>query len=374
MNFGSRHYVPCLRWKQGEYKALRLLSSNARDVITPLIEVAEIGFDFETGTPAKTIDKHLAPFAKRVRENWGTQPCFVDPKHIAATPRMANGRHPVDFVFADLRQRGCVAVPVISLSSDAMFAQCVGRAMSADGRGACLRLEISEAAKPTLKRSIEALLNNLVAPNECDLIFDLGAPNFEPIAGFSKAVEALIQRVPHLNQWRTFTLMGTAFPQSMGEIKTSPAVVPRNEWLLYKLVAARLATLEVRVPAFGDYCINHPTLLPMDMRLLKPSGTLRYTTPTSWFLLKGPNVRDNRFDQYRGHCRAVIDSANYSGSEFSAGDQYIAECARGTSSTGNLTTWRWVGTNHHMEMVAHEVSSFDATSSGVSQGDGDPLN
>lgn len=362
MNFTSRHYVPCLRWKQGEYQAVQRLSDGAKEILTPLIEVAERGFDFETGTMKKTIDQHLSPFAKRVEAKWQWRPCFVDLNWINPTERMADGRHPVRFVFDDLATHGCSAVPVTGVGREEAYQQAVSQVVSKDKRGLCLRLQIGEAAKPGLNEALDALLGGIVQPKECDLIFDLGAPNFVPIEGFSKVVEALIRRLPYLRNWRTFTLMGTSFPSSMGEIKVSPASVPRSEWSLYKMVATNLAKARLRVPSFGDYCINYPTANPVDMRLLKPSATIRYATESAWFIIKGPNVRDNQFGQYRAHCRTVMNSSNFSGPGFSAGDKYIYDCAKGVESTGNLTTWRWVGTNHHLEIVARGIASFSAPS------------
>jgi hypothetical protein len=374
MNFNQCHYVPCLRWKQGEYQAVQLLSDGARQLITPLIEVAEQGFDFEAGTMKKTIDQHLAPFGKRLETKWQRQPCFVDLHLIRPELRMADGRHPVRFVFDELRDRKCLAVPVTGLVRDIAHQQAVRQVVGKDKRGLCLRLSIEEAAQPKLKELIDAFLAQIASPDGCDLIFDLGAPNFIPIEGFAKAVEVLIRRLPYLRSWRTFTLLGTAFPQSMAEIKSSPSSIPRNEWLLYKLVAANLAKAKVRAPSFGDYCINHPKVLPMDMRRLKPSATIRYTTENEWFIIKGPNVRDNQFGQYREHCRSVTRCANYSGPDFSAGDKYISGCANGSESTGNLTTWRWVGTNHHLEHVARGVANFYGISATSSPDDGAPLN
>src|SRR5688572_30233366 len=110
MNFNHCHYVPVLRWKQGEYQAVRLLSENAKEIITPLIEVAERGFDFETKTVKKTLDQHLAPFGKRIEAKWERRRCFVDLNLINPAERMADGRHPVRFIFDDLGARGCTAV------------------------------------------------------------------------------------------------------------------------------------------------------------------------------------------------------------------------------------------------------------------------
>lgn len=362
MSFDHQHYVPCLRWKQGEYQAMLHLSSTAKDFITPLIEVPEIGFDFAKGRPSKSVDDHLAPFAERVMKKWEKRPCFVDLKLIAPSERMADGKHPGNFIFDGLRSQSCKATPVTSLDRDRPYQSAVKQAVYKDGRGLCLRLRIEDAGKTDLKKSVNKLLAEVgLTAAECDLLLDLGAPpNFEPIQGFAKLVEAITRKLPYLAQWRTFTIIGTSFPPSMAGIKQGSTTIPRFEWLLFKALKAMLAS--IRPPTFGDYTINHPDVLSLDMRLVKPSATIRYTTDDSWLIVKGPNVRDKKFEQYREHCRTVIGSPSFPGAGFSYGDKYIAECAAGTASTGNLTTWRNVGTNRHLEKVVSDISSFFGSS------------
>lgn len=363
MKFDHNHYVPCLRWKQGEYQAVLGLSSTAHDFITPLIEVPEMGFDFEKGSESKTVDKHLEPFAKRVRNKWGTHPCFVDVLHIPSDKVMADGSQPFSFVFDQLRAARCSAVPVIGLARNPSYQRAVKRAVLRDNRGLCLRVTIEESSKPGLKAEADALLSIVgVNVNDCDLILDLGAPNFEPVEGFTKLVGTLIRRVPYLTRWRTFTLMGTSFPSTMAGIRRGSTVIRRCEWVLYKRLVRNLLEAKVRLPTFGDYGINNPDLLSLDMRLVKPSATIRYTTDDGWLIVKGPNVRDNGYEQFREHCRTVMAFAGYLGPKFSGGDRFISECAGGVAGTGNLTTWRKVGTNHHLEKAVRDVSSLFGSS------------
>jgi hypothetical protein len=148
----------------------------------------------------------------------------------------------------------------------------------------------------------------------------------------------------------------------MAEIRQSPSLVQRSEWVFYKALVSRLSANKTRVPAFGDYCINHPDVISIDMRLIKPAGTVRYTTDDSWFIVKGPNVRENGFEQFRGHCRAVVRSGRFSGPGFSWGDRYISDCAAGSARTGNLSTWRRVGTNRHIEKVVQDIATFFGSS------------
>lgn len=364
MNFDQKHYVPCLQWKQGEYQAIFGLSRTARNLITPLIEVPEIGFDFETRSETKDVDEHLAPFAKRLCTKWGRAPCFVDIVRISPNKLMADGRHPVSFVFDTLRTFGCSAEPVTGIARDLHYQRAIKRVVSKDARGLALRLKIDEAARPNVKEKIDELFAVIGAGAEnCDLILDVGAPNFVPVEGFTKVIESLIRRLPYLPRWRTFTVIGTSFPSTMAEIKQSLEKVPRWEWILYKRLVGNLSRGSIRVPAFGDYAINHPNSLSLDMRLVKPSASIRYTTDDAWLIVKGTNVRDNGFAQFRRHCQTVLGSGIFMGPGFSQGDKYIKECAAGTGKTGNLTVWRNVGTNHHIEKVVRDVSSLFGLSS-----------
>jgi hypothetical protein len=335
------------------------LSSTAKEFIRPLIEVPEIGFDFETRTLVKSLDDHLTPFATRIRKNWQMRPCFVDLNLIDPSELMADGRHPVSFVFAELRSQKCMAIPVIGINRNRQYQQAVRQVVSQDNRGLCLRVSIEEAAKTNVNASIDTLLLKIgLDVTDCDLVIDLGAPNFEPVDGLTTLVGGIVQDFPYLLNWRTFTIVGTSFPASMAEIKYGSGIVPRLEWLLYKQLFARLKKARVRLPSFGDYGINHTDVLQVDMRIVKPSATVRYTIDDAWLIVKGQNVRDNGFGQYRDLCKAVIKSGYFLGPSFSAGDEYIANCAAGSSKTGNLTTWRMVGTNHHLEKVVWDISSF----------------
>jgi hypothetical protein len=149
----------------------------------------------------------------------------------------------------------------------------------------------------------------------------------------------------------------------MAEIKTNYELIQRSEWLLYKRLVEGLSSKKIRVPTFGDYGINHPDVLSLDMRFVKPSATIRYTIDDKWLIVKGLNVRDHEYGQYRGHCRSVMASSHFSGKNFSQGDKYISDCADGLASTGNLSTWREVGTNHHLEKVVSDIASLFALSS-----------
>lgn len=362
MNFDHRHYIPCLRWKQGEYQAVSRLPDTAKRAFTPLIEVPGIGWDFENVKEAKTVDEHLAPFAKRVYDKWGNSPCFVDLKLIAPSERLANGTHPVRFIFDELRAMKCIAIPVIGLLGDREYQLEIKAASTKDKNRICLRITIEQAWKSTLKTEIDSLLSTLgIYYSDCDLILDLGAPNFVPLEGFSMAIQQKMSKLPYLNDWQTFTVLGTSFPTTMAGIKKGGVIVPRHEWQLYKMLVAGLRKAKLRLPTFGDYAISHPQVLDMDPRLLKPNATIKFTIDDGWYIVKGNNVRDYGYEQFHGLSEHVLASRHYRDSPVSWGKEYILECANRSAKRGNLTKWVQVGTNHHIEKVIQDIASFYAS-------------
>lgn len=351
-----RNYVPVLKWRQGEYQALLRLREEQKGDVIPLLEITPPEYDFELGVRKHTIDAHLAEFAKRLEAKWGSRLALLDTGLLDPSERMANGVHPLLWLLDETRPRGGRLVPVTTFDRDSAYQEAVRIAHQTEGRGAALRCSLEDAADGDLEDKIENLLHQTdMELDTVDILIDLRSPNFEPIEALSHLMVAVLTGSSVFEEARSVTIIATAFPASMAEVSAPIAYVARREWDLYTRVMAALPPGHRR-PAFGDYAIAAPGLFQGDMRLIKPSATVRYATDGGWLIAKGPNVRDNGFGQYRERCRSVVESAAYLGRTFSTGSDYIYQCREGISSTGNLTTWRWVGTNHHIAKVVHDLA------------------
>jgi hypothetical protein len=348
--------VPVLKWRQGEYQALLRLREEQKTDVVPLLEITPPDYDFELGVPKHTIDAHLAEFAKRLEAKWGSRLALLDTGLLDPAERMVNGAHPLLWLLDEARPRGGRLVPVTSFERDSAYQEAVRIAHQAEGRGAALRCSLEDAADGELDDRIETLLHQTdLELDTLDILIDLRSPNFNPIDALAQLMVAVLTGSPIFQEARSVTIIATAFPTSMAEVAVPIAYVVRSEWDLYTRIIALLPP-GYRRPAFGDYAIAAPDLFQGDMRLIKPSATVRYATERGWLIAKGPNVRDNGFGQYRERCRSVVESAAYLGGAFSTGSDYIDKCRAGISSTGNLTTWRWVGTNHHIAKVLHDLA------------------
>ena len=74
--FTDKHYVPILRGKMGEYKALATLDDRTKKKLTPLISIPPPSTDFKTLLPRKSIDEHLGSAANNIAKHWGTTRSF----------------------------------------------------------------------------------------------------------------------------------------------------------------------------------------------------------------------------------------------------------------------------------------------------------
>jgi len=377
MEFDHKHYIPCLKWKQGEYQAISRFDSSIKNYFTPLIEVPEIGWDFEEKRNIRTLEEHLMLFTKRVIKKWGKAPCIIDTRYILSTGKIEESVQTIRFIFNKLRENCCYAIPTIHLDNDNEYKEEIRNIikeneeelclLKEDKEDLCLRLSLEQASKEKLKKDIDIMLEKLkIQLNKIHLILDMDAPNYIPLEGFAKLIKKIIYNLPYLNEWRTFSILGTSIPKTMSEIKKGVKILDRYEWIFYKRIIEDFEKENSRLPTFSDYGIYHPNiLLPRDMRQINSSANIKYTINDKWFIVKGRGIKVEGgldLEQFRDLSKTIISTQYYYGSNFSFGDDYIEKCANGKTKTpGSLTRWIQVCTNHHIQKVIKDIANYYAS-------------
>jgi len=358
--FGHRHYVPILKAKDGEYGALQTLPPTVHRAITPLLEIPPIDWDYAADRPKKTIDQHLKKVGQKIERAWsGRGRLFVDlPLWIPASERMMDGRHPLEFVFTSLRMRGIEAIPVIDLLRPAEYLSACREIIAEDQRGVCARIHPDDlVGSDGVDDAIGSVLETVGTDiRSADLVLDLRALTPDEPMDVGGLVE-IAERLPRLSRWRTFTVAATSFPRNLAGLPPSDfSLIPRGEWDLWENLV-RGSRLIDRLPTFGDYGISHPEPSEVDPRIIRPSASIRYTHDSCWLVPKARNLRDYGYDQFHEVCEALVRRTEYAGRQFSWGDNYIYDCAARRVGTGNLTTWRKVGTSHHLAFAVRQLAS-----------------
>lgn len=353
-------YVPMLKGKEGEFAALEVLFSSVSDAILPLIEVPSVPYDYANEKPARTLDEHISGIAMRLRQCWPGRLLYLDVPSFDDTDRLADGRPAGARILENCREANVLAIPVVGASSSKAYLAAVREHINGSDTGFCIRLtaadfdedgDVEPAAR--VNTLIDAL--GVAGLQQTDLVLDLSYVGTD-LSRATLVARAVIGQTPRPNEWRRVTLAAASFPHNLSEVDAATTTtLPRLEWGLWERLRRRPGLRQDLL--FGDYAIAHPDPTELDPRTMRMSASIRYTTAEDWLIVKGRNVRQHGFDQYFELSRTLVKLPEYSGEGFSWGDGFIARCARNAAGPGNATTWRKVGTNHHLTLVARELAS-----------------
>ncbi len=340
----------------GEYQALEKLGEAQKKATVPLLEILPPDYDFELRKPKKDIDEHLKSFGDKLKKKWDARSALLDAGRLEPMVRVADGRHPITFIFDEARVLGTTGTPVTTIERDAAYQQAVRMINAVDLRGAALRCTLAEALDPDFDDQVEDLLARLeIGADSLDILLDLETPAFDPHDDLVAVIVAALTSAKVFGHSRSVTLLATSFPETMTALKLSIQQVPRREWSLYKAVVAALPDT-VRRPAFGDYGVAALKFAQGDMRYMRGSPNIRYAIDDAWLVAKAKRTPGSSNHAYPGLCKLIIGSGSYHGSGYSAGSAYIEGCRTGATTRGNPTVWKWVATNHHITKVLDDLA------------------
>jgi len=348
------------------------MDPNRKLHLTPLLEIPAVPWDYENETPKKELETHLDHIVKYIADSWEKErPFFIDLLWDAEDEHTEDGRHPLKYLSDKALENGLHIIPVVDMLRDEEYVSAVKQTSAAHGFGVCLRVFQSDLENPDqFSTELDNLLQFLnVVPEDADLILDLKDVSSGQVTILARAVVSLLEDLPYVNRWRTLTLAASAFPINMTGLQEGFNYVERKEWKVWKHIVTALKERVPRLPTFGDYAVQHPEPpeLPPFIRM---TANIRYTTDNHWLIAKGRvlNSANRAKDQYPLLCQQLIKHQAYCGKSFSWGDEYIYKCAHNQGGPGNATTWRHVGTSHHLAFVVDQISSLSYASVVPSRG------
>jgi hypothetical protein len=177
-----------------------------------------------------------------------------------------------------------------------------------------------------------------------------------PINLYETAIVGAVSQLARLNL-AGIILTSSALPTSILAVpKWKPTYFIRREVEIFKRVCTD-AEYDLH---FGDYATGSVDIEPTTIRLGSPKA--RYTLPTKYEVYKGekPGRSPNTMaEQYQRISEYLVKQPEYSGADFSWGDDFIYQASLpGNHPRGNATTWVTVNTSHHIEMVVSMLPSM----------------
>ena len=249
------------------------------------------------------------------------------------------------------------------------YADSVKSALSIDKRGCCLRLvegDIDGIAE--LGAQISSLFKAIsTKPSNVHLLVDFGQKVPQ-----KATLPFLIDALPFISEWRTFTIACSSFPADMSDVKkNSIRELEREEWAAWLSLLSKSNVK--RMPTYGDYGINHPILSDFNPFTMSMSVNIRYTDTLNYVLAKGQAQPRKKWAdtpeklkiraqlapgvQYPKLAVALKKHPAWKGKSFSWGDGFIDKCSH-KECVGSATDWRAVGMNHHIVLVVQQIANL----------------
>jgi hypothetical protein len=133
-------YIPILRWKLGEKKALKAVSEPMyKKGICPLIVVTEETFADRSETARSEAMTASFIFADELTKHWGARPFYLDASNIRPSGR---GPHPLVEAAKECRTQGARMMPATRLRVSDAYDAAVLAVANADKRGVALTVTV----------------------------------------------------------------------------------------------------------------------------------------------------------------------------------------------------------------------------------------
>lgn len=356
-------YMPALKWKQGEHFAIKPFTAIQKSRVQPIAELLDRPYHWGDQKYTKSWDKHIDDLVTATVNNWGTtHELAVDQIIDENDSLFSNPRTPWEYLFSQLWAAGVKAVPVLSTRASASEQAALLNVTKAHKHTRwLLRYRAELHGEVPAVAHVQAWFTNAmvaldVKHGQVDAVLDLGhiSDDTKPLVTSTAQV---LQTIVSLGAWRQVVLLCGGFPVNLAGVQKGTKQLSRADWNLYKRVAARAELEEVNL-GYGDYGVTHVDAFDDDPRKMRMSANLRYTHWKDWHVLKGKNVKDYGFDQYKDLCQILAGLPIYMQKTFSQGDANYDKVANDPKAgPGNATQWRRDATNHHIHVVMHQLAS-----------------
>jgi hypothetical protein len=344
-------YVPVLKGRQGEFAALAEIQMSTRQRVLPLIEILPGPAD----EPAdlKSLINHTA----RKLKVWAGDRLLLDAGLLPTEAAIDGQSGAVGYAVAAAAGEFVDATPVIRLNDEDLALQDAAAAHAEHGNGIAVRLNVEDLDEDAedIDDGLSGLLAKLgVNRSDVDLLLDLSVVGGDPaVRVLSRLTADALRGLTAVEDWRQIVVTAGAFPADLSAFGPWTIGEPiRYDAALYDRLQQRKRI--DRMPIFGDYAISHPLLA--NGPAFPPAPQLRYTVADRWLTLKGSRNDPRGHEQFYEVCARIARHAQFVGPNLGRADTRIADPTR--YGPGNGSTWRQIGTTHHLDYVVERLTSL----------------
>ena len=358
MNLSSAIYMPQLKWKFGELKAIGTAVGASSGRLLPLFVIPPAGaFDQLEGRTLGTAE-YIRSFGAKLAGHWRGGPVFVDGNLIDDERHSSSvGQHALTELLERARLAHVVACPVTTMSRSPSYQDAVRRFRKHNpGWPICIRLSLSETDVLATESRVDSLLKQFDAiSSETVLLLDAG-PIFVPDA--DQLANVIIDTLAPLGRQKFAKVFwgATTFPEKHGLKAGEIGRWKRSDWAVYERLLSRAGELAV-LPMFSDYGLEYPAhYKPIQ---ISPVAHLRYSSAKDYLMVRGTSTKKpNGYEAIFPVAGKLAELTEFQGSSYSIGNSYVAGLATGAGKTGHAGMWRWAATDHHLSLVLNTLGGL----------------
>ena len=349
----SAVYVPIVKGKENDVKAVGGLSAPVRVITKPLFEAMPI----DPRKPA--VDQHVHKFCQYIRKYVPLGDIFVDFYGLMPDATVADGTNATLFGYQLLKGLGRSVTPVYGLErNDDLWAP-LGPLVKGFGNGCAFRLRrddlVDYQADETWASVLECSAQMGLSEGEVDLILDLASLSDTDPGDAKELVVSFLSHNSRVNRYRSVILVSSSALRTVGDVaKDSMSEVTRGELHLWSDLWNDLPD-DIK-PVYGDYGVIHPDFSDIGPNK-NMNAKIRYTVGDKILYFRGHGlllpVRD--YQQYYDIAKRVVADPRYRKRGFSVGDSYLDDRAKRLTKPGAPGPWIAADMNHHITYVAQQV-------------------
>lgn len=332
-------YVPILKCKMGEQKALAQLTPDVQSQIKPLLVIPHS--DATTKRPIHEIFQSFWPdkeFFFQFMPEWYDE-------------NMEQFPHLFENEAASLIHEAS-GTPVFDLSSIDYIENWNGLTKN----GIAIRLRNNELGE------ITTILNPFmesgkIKKNETDLILDLQFFSPDDLFATTSVLKAVFSELNNASHYHSIIIASTSFPKPTQTMKNELIYrFDRMENKIHELALNLAAEYEFHY-LFSDYGITDIEDIAFVLGM-SPNFKIKYSSIEHYLYIKSYSLKRGGLDiqNVRKLSKLLVNDIEYSGPDYSWGDYNIYQIAEGLSlSPGNLTTWLSYSMNHHITLISKNL-------------------
>lgn len=348
-------YVPIIKGKVNDAKAVARLSDEVRDSIKPLVEL----MPWVEKKSSPTLAHHVDKFLNCISDNLGGCDLFVDMYGFLPGQELTPGKPALLTAFDRLAKLGHKITPTYGLARDNAVWPGLKKIVLANGRGFAFRLEredLEDVVDETWSEIVERSAQIGVSPAVTDLIIDLKDVREADVSWLKDLVVEFLAANPQVEKFRSVVVVGSSALKTVTAVASDgESAIVRNELFLWTLLKRDIS--EGINLLFGDYGVVHPYFSDGGNAKYM-NAKVRYTAGLRIHYLRGHGLNHPTKDygQYRKLAAKVCKKPFYKGAGFSFGDGYIDDCAKSITKTpGSPQTWVLAEMNHHVAYSAAQM-------------------